>query len=114
MQTGNPVSICRMTQQNEQPQRLSSELIEVPETDLFQAPLWSDSPSGCSLVDAERHLGHIINAGEYWIAFDATHLNGTRTGFAVLGTFPEIGSAKRAVEESCGVVATTRLQVTIH
>jgi hypothetical protein len=65
-------------------------------------PRWYDTSSICSLADGERHLGHIVNAGDYWVAFDATHLNDARTGFAVLGTFPELTRAKRAVAHSHG------------
>ncbi len=103
-----------MTQLNEQPLRSSSELIEAPATELPAAPRWSDSPSICSLTDTERHLGHIVNAGRYWIAFDATRFNGAHSGFAPLGTFPEIASAKRAVEQSCRRVPFRQAFRTIH
>jgi hypothetical protein len=72
------------------------------ETAQLSAPRWCDSSSICSLADGERHLGHIVNAGGYWVAFDATHLNEAGTGFAVLGTFPELTRAKRAVAQSHG------------
>ena len=72
------------------------------ETAALCAPRWHDFSSVCSFADGERHLGHIVYDGSYWVAFDATHLNEARTGFAVLGTFPEVIRAKRAVEQSCG------------
>jgi hypothetical protein len=97
-----------MPQLNDQPQSSNSELIECPEIELLQVARWSDSHSICSLSDAERHLGQIVNAGDCWIAFDAIHLNEEGTGFAVLGTFPEMASAKRAVEEACRVVTVRR------
>jgi DNA-binding CsgD family transcriptional regulator len=63
-----------------------------------QTVRWRDSRSICCLVDAERHLGHIVRAGNYWLAFDATHLNERRTGFCPLGFSMNIAAAKRAVE----------------
>jgi hypothetical protein len=64
-----------------------------------QAATWRDSGSICSLADAERHLGHIIRAGDYWLAFDATHINETGTGFRLLGCCANVAAAKQAVEQ---------------
>ena len=68
----------------------------------LRAATWRDSGSICSLADAERHLGHIIRAGEYWLAFDATHVNDTGTGFRLLGSSTSITAAKHAVEQVLG------------
>jgi hypothetical protein len=59
---------------------------------------WHDSRSICCLVDAERHLGHVVRAGKYWLSFDATHLNESGTGFCLLGSSTNITAAKCAVE----------------
>jgi hypothetical protein len=90
------------TELSERIQASDSTLIETAETARLRAPRWHDSSSICVLADAERHLGHIVNAGDYWVAFDATHLNEAHTGFAVLGTFTEMTRAKRAVAQSYG------------
>jgi hypothetical protein len=66
----------------------------------FHAATWRDSPSICSLADAERHLGHVVRASKYWVAFDATHLNETGTGFRILGSCVDIMAAKRAVRHT--------------
>lgn len=63
----------------------------------FEA-VWCDSPSLCALADSERHLGYILKAGDYWLAFDATHFNEMGTDFRLLGTCRNMMSAKRAVE----------------
>ena len=60
--------------------------------------IWRDSPSVCALADDQRHLGHIVKAGNCWLAFDATHFNETGTGFCLLGSWTNIAVAKRAVE----------------
>jgi hypothetical protein len=65
-----------------------------------RTPEWRDSRNVCALLDEERHLGHIVLKDKKWNAFDATHLNGTGTGFKDLGTFHSITLAKAAVEES--------------
>jgi hypothetical protein len=36
---------------------------------------WRHSASICALADGERHLGHIVQIGGRWYAFDATHFN---------------------------------------
>jgi hypothetical protein len=59
---------------------------------------WLDSGSICCLADAERHLGHIVKAGSYWLAFDATRSNESGTWFRFLGVCVGISAAKRVVE----------------
>jgi hypothetical protein len=60
--------------------------------------MWRDSPSVCALADDERHLGHIVRADNCWLAFDATRLNQTGSGFLLLGSCVNIAVAKSAVE----------------
>jgi hypothetical protein len=78
----------------------------------FHPPVWRDSPSVCALADDQRHLGHIVRAGNRWLAFDATHVNEAGTGFRLLGCWMDIALAKCAVELTieyqCGAVS--RLQ----
>jgi hypothetical protein len=78
----------------------------------FRAATWRDSTSVCALADGQRHLGHIVRAGDCWLAFDATRSNGTGTGFRLIGSWMDIAVAKRALEEvligDCSLVA--RLQ----
>jgi hypothetical protein len=73
---------------------------------------WRDSPSICSLADAERHLGHIVRTRHCWLAFDGTHLNETSTGFRLLGSCMDIITAKRLVElathETLGRIPTVQ------
>jgi hypothetical protein len=64
------------------------------------APVWSESPDVCALSDSERHLGHAIRAGRYWIAYDAIHVNSSNEGFRVIGTFETIAAAKDAIENA--------------
>ena len=64
----------------------------------FHAATWRDSPAVCALADDHRHLGHIVKAGDYWLAFDATHSGGTNSGFRLLGSWTNIAFAKCAVE----------------
>jgi len=64
----------------------------------FNAAIWRDSPSVCALADDQRHLGHIVRAGNIWLAFDATHFSGTSSGFCLLGSWTNIALAKCAVE----------------
>ncbi len=59
---------------------------------------WRDSGSLCCLADDERHLGHIVKAGSYWLAFDATRSNESGTWFRFLGVCEGISAAKRVVE----------------
>jgi hypothetical protein len=63
------------------------------------AATWRDSSSVCSLADGERHLGHVLKAGNHWLAFDATHCNESGTGFLFLGCYASITAAKRAVDQ---------------
>ena len=58
---------------------------------------WQDSDVVCALADSDRHLGHLINRGE-WYAYDATHVDEDSQTFKCLGTFPDLASAKRMVE----------------
>jgi hypothetical protein len=64
----------------------------------FRVAIWRDSPSVCSLTDDERHLGHIVSAGDCWLAFDTTHFNEAGNGFCLLGSWTDIAQAKSAVE----------------
>jgi hypothetical protein len=59
---------------------------------------WRDSDSVCALADDWRHMGHIVRAGNCWLAFDGTHSNETGTGFRLLGSWKEVTAAKRALE----------------
>lgn len=59
---------------------------------------WRNSPEICALADGERHLGHIVQIGGRWHAFDATHFNESADGFRGLGSFASLSSAKEAVE----------------
>jgi hypothetical protein len=76
----------------------------------FHWATWRDSGSVCSLADSERHLGHIVRADKLWLAFDATHVNDTGTGFRLLGSCTSITAAKHAVEQvlehNRGITAT--------
>jgi len=65
-------------------------------------PSWRNSPEICALADGERHLGHILQIGGRWYAFDATHFNDDADGFRTLGSFASLVSAKEAVELSSG------------
>jgi hypothetical protein len=65
-------------------------------------PAWRDSPEICALADQERHLGHIVQIGGRWFAFDATHSNEESKGFRNLGSFASMTSAKEAVELASG------------
>jgi hypothetical protein len=60
------------------------------------APVWRDSETACALIDGSCHLGHILRVARGWRAFDATHLNRTRTGFMELGIFADRESARHA------------------
>jgi len=66
----------------------------------FHATLWRDSPSVCALADDERHLGHIVKAGDSWLAFDATHPGGAGSGIRFLGSWMNTALAKCAVEQA--------------
>jgi hypothetical protein len=59
---------------------------------------WRMSANVCAFADSERHLGHILKIGSVWVAFDGTRLEENSTGFRIIGTFPDVDSAKIAVE----------------
>jgi hypothetical protein len=59
---------------------------------------WQIHETVCALSDSERHLGHILKGGSRWIAYDGTRLGESGTGFRIIGTFPDMKSAKIAVE----------------
>lgn len=63
---------------------------------------WRNSTEICALADGERHLGHIVQIGGRWYAFDATHFNDSADGFRGLGSFASITPAKEAVELCSG------------
>ena len=52
----------------------------------------------CAFADFERHLGHIFKVDSVWVAFDGTRLAENGIGFRIIGAFPDVGSAKVAVE----------------
>ena len=52
----------------------------------------------CAFSDSERHLGHILKFESQWLACDGTRLGESRIGFRIIGVFPDMESAKRAVE----------------
>ena len=56
------------------------------------------SENVCAFADSERHLGHILKVESGWVAFDGTRLGESGQGFRVIGTFPDLDSAKIAVE----------------
>jgi hypothetical protein len=84
----------------EQINRLLQKAREVFPSEDFFAPAWRDSYSICALADSERHLGHAVRVGEYWIAYDAIHFNPANDGFRIIGTFGSIEDAKEAIESS--------------
>jgi hypothetical protein len=69
---------------------------DIPE---FCAATWRDSSEVCALADNQRHLGHVVRAGDCWLAFDATRSNSAGTGFRLIGSWMDIAVAKRALEE---------------
>lgn len=89
---------------------LAAERIDGFRTEQFHVATWCDSSSVCSFADGERHLGHVVRAGDYWFAFDATHTNDSGTCFRFLGCYASITAARRAVEQvfknNCGLVPT--------
>jgi hypothetical protein len=60
--------------------------------------LWQISEDVCAYADSERHLGHILKIESVWIAFDGTRPGENGSSFRLIGTFPDIESAKIAVE----------------
>lgn len=76
---------------------------------------WQESDDVCALADADRHLGHVIRAGQLWIAYDAMHLNPSGNGFRVIGTFASVGAAKQAIEDNAEISwAWTAAGVTVE
>lgn len=65
----------------------------------FSAATWMDSETVCCLASGERHLGHIVKAGDNWLAYDGTHLSERGAGFRLLGCCTSIALAKYAVEQ---------------
>jgi hypothetical protein len=61
-------------------------------------PCWRIGENVCALADSERHLGHILQVESQWIAYDGTRLGEGGVGFRLIGTFPDMNSAKVAVE----------------
>jgi len=64
---------------------------------------WKSSEHICALSDNERHLGHIIKTKD-WHAYDATHSDGTLSGFSYLGQFADRATAMQAVEAATGAI----------
>lgn len=83
--------------------RLRAKSLERLQAPRDSPPGWRESAHICALADAERHLGHAIRAGKFWIAYDAIHPHPTSDGFRLIGTFATIAAAKDAVEESVGI-----------
>jgi hypothetical protein len=71
-------------------------------------PCWQIGDDVCALADCERHLGHILRAESQWIAFDGTCLGENGVGFRLIGVFPDMESAKTAVELATIFMAQTR------
>lgn len=67
------------------------------------APCWRESAEICALADAERHLGHAVRAGKFWIAYDGMHINSAGNGFRIIGTFVTLAAAKQAIEDNAGI-----------
>jgi len=88
------------TEAREQISRLFQKACEVFHSEEEMVPLWRDSHNICALADSERHLGHAVRVGEYWIAYDAIHFNPANDGFRIIGTFRTIDQAKEAIESS--------------
>jgi len=80
--------------------RLLDKARQLFEPDPASVPVWRESPEVCALADAERHLGHAVRVGNYWIGYDAIHVNPTSDGFRIIGTFASVEAAKAAIENS--------------
>jgi hypothetical protein len=80
--------------------RLFQKACEVFHVEDDFVPVWRDSYNICALADSERHLGHAVRVGEYWIAYDAIHFNPANDGFRIIGTFGTIEQAKDAIVSS--------------
>lgn len=72
-------------------------------------PAWRDGEDLCALADGDRHLGHVINDGE-WHAFDAVHPDHASHGFRHLGTFMTVRDAKDAVERAVSERAENKVR----
>jgi hypothetical protein len=66
-------------------------------------PIWRVGIGIRALADSERHLGHAVRKGHFWLAWDAVHSNASNSGFKQLGRFKTVGDAQRAIESSVGV-----------
>lgn len=62
-------------------------------------PAWRDGEDLCALADGDRHLGHVVNEGD-WHAFDAIHPSHASHGFRHIGAFATVDAAKAAVERA--------------
>jgi hypothetical protein len=93
MKTRMSASISRLFEKARVPFQPNSE----------SAPSWRESSNVCALADSERHLGHAVRAGKYWIAYDAMHLNPANDGFRIIGTFETVADARRAIEASVDI-----------
>jgi hypothetical protein len=72
----------------------------MPQANVPLNPLgrWRMGRGLCAFADSERHLGHILKAEWQWVAYDGTRLSEGGIGFRIIGTFPDMDSAKVAVE----------------
>jgi hypothetical protein len=71
---------------------------------------WRSSGDVWALADCERHLGHVIRVEAQWVAYDGTRLSESGVGFRIIGAFPDIDSARIAVElASIRMPATARM-----
>ncbi|MDE3195982.1 MAG: hypothetical protein KGN84_06545 [Acidobacteriota bacterium] len=68
--------------------------------DIENQTVWLDQPDFAALVDAERHLAHIVLTAGKWLVFDGTRLNASRRGFAPIGLRDDIQDAKRLAENT--------------
>jgi hypothetical protein len=67
-------------------------------------PTWYEAMGVCALADSERHLGHAVRKGRYWLAYDAVHPDASNTGFKRLGRFKNVSEARQAIESSVDVL----------
>lgn len=70
---------------------------------------WRESETLCALANEERHLGHVVQTGQRWMAFDGTHMNAENNGFLPLGAFATLAGAKAAVEFAAGGSSSLRM-----
>jgi hypothetical protein len=59
---------------------------------------WRLGECVCAFADSERRLGHIFKLESLWVAFDGTRLGQNGIGFRMIGSFPDLDTAKVAVE----------------